>query len=112
MNDEVYWYFLNGHLKQHLNPPSDPSSVTFATIRTNDIGYKQVRAEVILCIEGTYLKPKIFTSSSYHTPKQFREIVENYVKESLTKHRGITDWTTQERKNNNKKSKVTRCKKK
>lgn len=112
MNDEVYWYFLNGHLKQHLNPPSDPSSVTFATIRTNDIGYKQVRAEVILCIEGKYLKPKIFISSSYHTPKQFREIVENYVKESLIEHRGITDWTTKERKNNKKKSIIKRCKKK
>jgi hypothetical protein len=111
MNDEVYWYFLNGHLKQHLNPPSDPSSVTFATIRTNDIGYKQVRAEVILCIEGKYLKPKIFTSSSYHTPKQFREIVENYVKESLIEHRGITDWMTKERKNNKKKPKSNRCKK-
>jgi hypothetical protein len=111
MNDEVYWYFLNGHLKQHLNPPSDPSSVTFATIRTNDIGYKQVRAEVILCVEGKYLKPKIFTSASYYTPKQFREIVEDYVKKSLIEHRGITDWT-QNRNSKNKKLTIKRCKKK
>lgn len=109
MNDEIYWYFLDGHLKQHLNPPLDPSSVTFATIRTSDIGYKQVRAEVILCIEGTYMKPKIFVSSSYHSPKEFREIVESYVKKSLTEQRRITDWT-KSRSKNNKKTIAKRCK--
>lgn len=110
MEDEVYWYYLNGHLKQHLNPPSDPSSVTFATIRTNDIGYKQVRAEVIICIKGRYMKPKFFMSSSYHTPKDFREIVEGYVKKMLTEQRGITDWT-QSRNKKSKKSVTKRCKK-
>jgi len=103
MNGEVYWYFLNGHLKEHLNPPSDPSSVTFATIRTTDIGYKQVRAEIIVCVEGNYMKPKIFISEQYTTPKQFRDHIETYVKSILTTQRQITDWTgTQQRKSTKK----------
>jgi hypothetical protein len=109
MNDEVYWYYLDGRLKQHINPPQDPSSITFAIIRTTDIGYKQVRAEVILSIEGVYQKPKIFTSASYYTPKQFREIVENYVKQALTEQRGITNWTeSKSRKRGNNKIKIKR----
>jgi len=110
MNDEVYWYYLDGHLKQHLNPPSDPSSVTFITIKTIDVGYKQVRAEITLCMEGTYMKPKIFTSFTYHTPKQFRNIVEDYVKKTLTEQRRITDWTTKDRKPKHKKRSIKRCK--
>ena len=112
MDGEVYWYFLNGHLKQHLNPPSDPSSVTFATIRTTDIGYKQVRAEIIVCVEGNYMKPKIFISESYSTPKQFRDTIETYVKSVLTAQRRITDWTgTQQRKSSKKRIKIKRSKK-
>jgi len=110
MEGEVYWYYLNGRLKQHITPPSDPSSITFITIRTHDLGYKKVQAEVILCIEGTYMKPKIFTSSPYDTPKQFREMVEEYVKKSLTEQRRITDWTDKrDRKSINKKPRK-RCK--
>ena len=93
MNDEVYWYYVNGRLSEHINPPTDPSSVTFALIRTRDIGYKKVRAEVILSIEGIYLKPKIFISESYYTPKEFRDVVEKYVKQALSEQRSITNWT-------------------
>jgi hypothetical protein len=93
MEGEIYWYYLDGRLKQHISPPIDPSTVTFITIRLSDIGYKKVRAEVIACVEGKYLKPKIFTSSPYDTPKQFREMVEEYVKKYLTEQRKITDWT-------------------
>jgi hypothetical protein len=110
MEGEVYWYYLNGRLKQHLNPPSDPSSVTFATIRTHDIGYRRVQAEIILCIEGTYMKPKNFTSSPYDTPKQFRETVEEYVKKSLTDQRRITDWTDKKERKPKKSKPVINCK--
>jgi len=93
MDSTAYWYYLNGRLKEHLIPPMDPSTVTFITIKTNDMGYKRVRAEVTLCVEGTYMKPKIFISDSYMTPKIFRDVIEEYVKEILTEQRRITDWT-------------------
>lgn len=109
MEGEVFWYYVDGKLKEHINPPSDPSSVTFAIIRTSDIGYKKVQAEVILSIEGVYQKPKIFTSASYYTPKQFREVVENYVKKSLIEQRGITNWTeSKSRKHSKNKIKIKR----
>lgn len=94
MEGEVYWYYVDGKLKEHINPPTDPSSITFAIIRTSDVGYKKVRAEVILSIEGVYMKPKIFTSEKYYTPSQFRDVVEKYVKQALTEQRSITSWTT------------------
>lgn len=114
MNGELYWYYVDGRLRSHPNPPVDPSSITFITIRLSDIGYKKVRAEVIACIEGKYMKPEIFISSPYETPKQFREMVEEFVKKYLTEQRRITDWTdTKDRKKSNKKkSAVKRGKKK
>lgn len=109
MDAEVYWYYSDGKLKQHLAPPVDPSTITFITIRLRDIGYKKVRAEVIRCVEGKYLKPEFFTSSPYETPKQFREMVEEYVKKYLSEQRRITDWTdTKDRKKSNKKKPIAK----
>lgn len=108
MDDEVYWYFLDGHLKRHLNPPSDPASVTFAHVKTTNINPDKINTEVTLCIEGVYKKPLFFTSSSYHTLKQFKDAIETHVKQSLIEHRGITGWTTKERKNNHKKPIIKR----
>jgi len=111
MDGTVYWYYLNGRLKEHIIPPMDPSSVTFATIKTTDTGYKQVRAEVTLCVEGTYMRPKIFISELYTTPKRFREIVEDYTKQIVGEQRRITDWTgPHNRVKNSKKSTTKRCK--
>lgn len=116
MEGEVYWYYIDGKLKEHVNPPTDPSSITFAIIKTSDEGYKKVRAEVILSIEGMYMKPKIFISESHYTPSQFRNIIENYVKKALTEQRSITNWTTSQtrkRKTSNNKTKrftIKKCK--
>lgn len=93
MNDEAYWYFKNGHLGQHIIPPVDPSTTSFITVRTRDIGYKKVRAELIPCIEGNYLQSKIFISEPYETQKNFRDRIEQDIKKFLLEQRRITDWT-------------------
>lgn len=111
MNETVYWYYENGKLKQHLSPPKDPSSTTFATIKTEDIGFKRVQAEITFCIEGIYSAPKFFTSLPNQIPQDFRNKVESYVKSELKEHRSITDWSTKERKSKSKNNKIIkRCK--
>jgi hypothetical protein len=98
MNEVVYWYYKDGKLKQHLSPPTDPANTTFATVRLEDIGFKQVQAEVTFCIEGKYSTPKFFKSFQNQLPQDLRNRVETYVKSELKEHRSITDWSTQERK--------------
>jgi hypothetical protein len=115
MDGNEYWYYLNGHLKDHIVPPKDPSSVTYITIRLKDIGYKIVEAEVILSIEGEYIKPSVFyTSLPYEPTRDFKKRVTDYVKKTLIKLRGIDNWTGEEqqyRENNSVKSnKTKRCK--
>jgi len=114
MDGNEYWYYLNGHLKDHIVPPKDPSSVTYITIRLKDIGYKIVEAEVILSKEGKIIKPsEFYTSEPYEPTRDFKKRVTDDVKETLIKLRGITNWTDKEqyRKNNSSKpSKAKRCK--
>lgn len=111
MNEIVYWYYENGKLKQHLSPPMDPSSTTFATIRIEDIGFKRVQAEITFCIEGKYSTPKFFTSLPNQIPHDLRNKVESYVKSELKEHRSITDWSAKERnKSKLKTNKIKRCK--
>jgi hypothetical protein len=110
MNEEVYWYYDNGKLKQHLSPPSDPAGTTFATVRIKDIGFKQVRAEITFCVEGVYSIPKFFKSLPNQIPQDLRNKVENYVRSELKEHRSITDWSTKERKPKSKTNKIKRCK--
>jgi hypothetical protein len=110
MEDESYWYYVNGKLKQHLNPPSDPSNVTFAHVKITDTGYAEYKAEITLCIEGKYIKPHVIASFQYKTPIKIRERAEIYVKDILKEHRTITDWNST--KFNKKKSTSKRCNKK
>ena len=111
MNKKVYWYYANGKLKEHIAPPTDPSSTTFAMILTEDIGFKQVQVEVVFCIEGQYSQPKFFKSLPNQLPKDLRERVENYVKDEDKNHRSITDWSTKERSPKKiNKNKIKRCK--
>jgi hypothetical protein len=112
MNNTAYWYFIDGHLGQHISPPVDPSSTTFITVQSEDVGYRQVRVELTPCIEGRYLQPIMFTSESHETPKNFRDRIEKYIKQTLREQRHITDWTTKERKIKKSKNKklTKRCK--
>jgi len=110
MNEVVYWYYKDGKLKQHLSPPTDPANTTFAIVKLEDIGFKQVQAEVTFCVEGKYSIPKFFKSLQNQLPRDLRNRVEIYVKSELKEHRSITDWSTQERKSNYKNNKIKRCK--
>jgi hypothetical protein len=110
MNVDAYWYFVDGHLKRHMIPPVDPSTITFVMIRLTDIGYKKVRAEIIPCIEGKYLPSEFFTSNPYESPKNFGDRMENEIKKFLTEQRRITDWT-KARKIKHGKKLPKRCKK-
>lgn len=93
MEEESYWYYVNGRLKQHLNPPSDPSNTTFAHVKITDIGFEIYKSEITLCVEGKYLKPKIITTLQYKTPMKIRERSEINVKEMLKEHRTISNWS-------------------
>jgi len=103
-------YFVEGHLKQHTFPPIDPSTTTFVTIRLHDTGDGRVRADIIPCVEGKYLKPDILVSLKYETAKNFRERVEKNVKNMLLSQRRITDWATQFRKKSKSKKSTKRKK--
>lgn len=92
MEEESYWYYINGRLKQHLNPPLDPSSTTFAHVKITDAGFETFKSEITLCVEGKYLKPKIITTVQYKTPIKIRERSEITVKDMLKEHRTISNW--------------------
>lgn len=113
MDSTEYWYYVNGHLKGHIIPPKDISNTTYITIILKDIGYKIVEAEVILRVEGNYIKPSTFYTSIPHEPtRDFKKRVTNDVKKTLIKFRGIDNWGGEEqkyrRKNNSVKS-AKRC---
>lgn len=110
MHETAYWYFIDGRLRQHISPPVDPSTTTFITVESEDIGYGKVQVEITPCIEGKYLRSHTITSKPYETPKNFRERIEKDIKKILIEQRQITEWGSRDRKKK-RKSTVKRRKK-